>query len=449
MKKWLSMFLALTLVLIVIAACSSGGGKDQATSGESKDSKDSKPKVLKIWSFTDELKKPITKFEEIHGVKVELTIIPHEDYPTKIKPVLDSGKGAPDIFTAEVAFLKQWVDLPYWENLSADPYNADEWKNDYVPYVYELGTDKEGNVKALSWQATPGGLFYRKSIAKETFGTDDPAEIGKMLSTWDGLFEAGEKLKAKGYRLVPNTAAIRHFAIGSEPQPWVNESNELVMTQAKLDYLDQAKKLRDLDYTALAPEWSPSWFASMNGPVSYNGGWDEVKKDAKDQTEVFAFALPTWGLHHVLKANAKDTAGDWGVTSGPSPYFWGGTWLGVYAGSQNKDLAFEFVKMMTHDEEYLKSWAKDTGDFLSHVPVVNEIKDTFSDDFLGGQNHYAFFLEQAEKIETGIVTKYDQQIDALFGDQVGQYIEGKKTKEETITEFYKLVKNAYPEIKTP
>ncbi|REJ06052.1 ABC transporter substrate-binding protein [Halobacillus trueperi] len=441
MKRILGMVLTLVLLAGVIAGCSNSASSD---TGEKSDD------VLKVWSFTDELKEPIKTFEEKNGVKVELTIIPIADYPTKLKPVLESGVGAPDVFTGEIAFLKQWIERDYWENLSADPYNADEWSEDYVPYVYDLGKDSEGNVKALSWQTTPGGIYYRRSIAKEVLGTDDPTEVGGMMSSWDKMFEVGDKLKAEGYRLFPDEGSIRWFAKSEDPQPWVNENDELVMTEAKLNYFDQAKKLREKDYTAFAPEWSPSWLASMNGPIAYNGGWDEVDENASgEKTEVFSYALPTWGLHSVLKLNAEDTAGDWAVTTGPSPYFWGGTWLGIYSGSEKKDLAWDFVKMMTHDEEFLTDWAKDTGDLLSYLPVTNKIKGDFSEEFLGGQNNYEFFLEEAKKIEPGIVTEYDQQIDTLLGSKVTEYVDGKLTKEEAIQEFYKAVENAYPNIKTP
>ncbi|RWZ54576.1 carbohydrate ABC transporter substrate-binding protein [Halobacillus fulvus] len=422
-------------LLLIGTACSS---ETDATSGDDD--------VLKVWSFTDELKEPIKTFEEKNGVKVELTIVPIADYPTKLKPVLESGVGAPDVFTGEIAFLKQWTDRDYWENLSAEPYNAESLSGDYVDYVFDLGKDSEGNVKALSWQTTPGGIFYRRSIAEEVLGTDDPNEIGEMMSSWDGVFEAGEKLKQAGYSLFPDEGAIRWFAKGEDPQPWVNENNELIMTDAKLDYFDHAKKLRDNEYTAFAPEWSPSWISGMDGPVGVN---EEEAGESAEKTEVFAYALPTWGLHSVLKLNAENTVGDWAVTNGPSPYFWGGTWLGIYSGSEKKDLAWDFVQMMTHDEEFLTDWAKETGDVLSYLPVTEKIKGDFSEPFLDGQNNYEFFLEQAESIEPGIVTEYDQQIDTLLGGQVIEYVDGKKSKEEAIEEFYKQVQNAYPEIKLP
>ncbi|ADU28968.1 ABC transporter substrate-binding protein [Evansella cellulosilytica] len=448
MKK-LALFVIAIVCLGLIVAC----GNDDASSNENgsgdESSSSGSGEKLVIWSFTDELEDPIEVFEERHGVEIELTIIPIEDYPTRLRPVLESGTGAPDIFTGELVFIKEWVEQDYWEDLSQAPYNVEDIKDDFVDYVFELGRDSNGAIKALSWQTTPGGIYYRRSIAEEVLGTDDPAEIGDMMSTMDGLFDLGEQMKAAGYRLFPDEGAVRWFAQGQDPQPWVNENDELIMTEGRLNHFDYAKQLREMDLTAFAPEWSPAWFGAMDGPINYNAGWDEVDENASNEVEVFAFALPTWGLHSVLKNNTDETVGDWAVTNGPNPYFWGGTWIGMYKDSDNKELAWEFIKMMTHDEEFLTDWALETGDVLSYLPVTEEIKTDFSDDFLGGQNNYTFFLEEALSINPGIVTRYDQQIDGFFGSAVGDYVEGVSTKEDALQEFYNQVRNAYPHITTP
>ncbi|PXW90961.1 ABC-type glycerol-3-phosphate transport system substrate-binding protein [Streptohalobacillus salinus] len=443
MKKVL-LFLLISVLTLGLAAC----GDDDSSNGSSDDNSGDK-ETLTVWSFTDELEPAIEAFKEEHDVDVELTIVPIEDYPTRLRPVLESGQGAPDIFTGELVFVKEWIEQGYWETLNQEPYNVEEISDDFVEYVYELGRNSSGEVKALSWQTTPGGIFYRRSIAEEVLGTDDPEAVGEMFATRDAMFETGAKLKDAGYRLFPDEGAVRWFAQGQDPEPWVNENDELIMTEGRLNHFDYAKELREEDLTAFAPEWSPAWFAAMDGPINYNAGWDEVDAEATTEVEVFSYALPTWGLHSVLKPNVEDTAGDWAVTSGPNPYFWGGTWLGMYSGSENKDLAWEFIQMMTHDEEFLTDWALETGDVLSYLPVTDKIKDDFSEDFLGGQNNYTFFLEEAQKIDASVVTRYDQQIDTMFGSMVTEYVEGVKTKEEAVQEFYNLVRNSYPQITTP
>lgn len=127
----------------------------------------------------------------------------------------------------------------------------------------------DGNVRALSWQTTPGGIYYKRSTAKEALGTDDPAEVGK-------------KLKGKGYKLFPDEGSIR-FAQGDDSQAWGNEDTELVLTEGKQNYFANAKELRENNLTALAPEWSPSWFEGMDKPIKVKEGGKET------ETEVFSY----------------------------------------------------------------------------------------------------------------------------------------------------------------
>lgn len=442
MKRLLSLMMALILVVGALTGCSA---KEEAPEKLVVN----KDEVLKVWSFTDELKKPLEYFEENYGIKTELTIIPTAEYPKKVQPVLESGVGAPDVFTAEIAWLKQWTDLPYWENLSGAPYNADQWEDDYVPYVFELGKDTQGNVRGLSWQTTPGGFVYKKWIAREVWGDDSPEFVAQKLSSMKNLMSAAKELKEAGYCILPDQGAVRWFEKGDNPQPWVNESNELIVTDSQLESMDYRKEMREKEYTAVALEWTPAWFQSMSSPVPYNSGTGEVEGKSENMVDVFGYVMPTWGLHYVIKPNAEETSGDWGLTSGPSPYFWGGTWMGVYSESENKGAAWEFVKMMTHDEDFLNWWYEETGDLLSYNKVTNAVKDDASDAFLGGQNHYEFFLEEAKDIKPGIVTKYDQSIEQLWGEVVKKYIETDISKDEAVVEFYKQVDNAYPEIITP
>ncbi|GAA0358139.1 sugar ABC transporter substrate-binding protein [Alkalibacterium iburiense] len=406
---------------------------------------------LVINSFTDELEYPIEVFNERHDVNVQLQIIPTENYVDTLRPALESGSGAPDIFTAEVVYLLDWIEQDYWTSLSEDPLNVEDWSDDYLEYVWELGRNEAGDMKAVSWQTTPGGIYYRRSIANEVFGTDDPDEIGEMFSTMDGLMDAGEQLKQAGYRLFPDEGSVSPYTMGNNPQPWVDENDNLVMTEERLSYFDYAKELRDNQYTALAPAWSPAWFASFNEPIAYNVGWDELEDadESDGTTEVFGVSLPTWGLHSVLKEEATETAGDWAVTNGPTPYFEGGTWIGIYEGSENKELAFEFIQMLVNDEEFLTEWVMETGDVLSYQPVMENVAADYSDEFLGGQNHYDFFLERAEQIDPSHVTRYDQQLNDMFGTAVGAYVEGELGKEEALQEFYNEVQNAYQHINIP
>lgn len=457
MKKIIALLLTLTLVLSMVACGSKTEEKEVVTedaaavdavtepaeAATEDDMKKYEGETLTIWSFTDELKPAIEFFENKFGVTVELTIIPTEDYPQAIKPVLQSGVGAPDVYTAEAAFVEEFVNNGFYADLSAD-YGVDAWAPEYTDYVFATGSDYDGSVRALSWQMTPGGLFYRRSIAKEVLGTDDPAEISAMFSTFDGLFEVGQKMKDAGYKLFPDTGAFRHFT-NPDQIPWVDADNNLQIPDTKVDFFDYSKKLKEDGFTADAAEWTPAWFGGMYGPITVG--------ETAEETQVFCYALPTWGLHYVLKtaqpegAEGNPLSGDFAVASGPNSYFWGGTWLGVYKDSEKKDLAFEFVRLMAHDEEFLSGWLAETGDVTSILSIQETYAADFSEPFLGGQNHVEFFIEAGKAIDANRITKYDKDIDALFGQAVADYVEGlTPTVDEALAIFKEGVQAAYPEI---
>ncbi len=437
MKKIISLMLVITLTLPLLIGCGAPNREDATTSQDIEDSAkegeggNGEKIKLSLWSFTDELSHAIKEFQKRHpNVEIQLTVIPNEDYPTKIRPVLQSGKGAPDIFTGELQQVKEWVEASYWEDLAKEPYNAGDYLKDMVQYVADIGIDSKGRIKALSWQTTPGAYIYRRSVAKEYLGTDDPEEIGKMMSNMDDFIDLGRTLRDKSngkIKLVSGVDDCVWIPHSLKENAWV-EDGKFVIDEKIVEHFKNMKLFREENLDAKTNQWGPPWFELMN-----NG-------------EVFGFLLPTWGLHYVLKRNAPDTSGDWGLTSPPAPYFWGGTWLGIYSRSKHKDVAWEFIKMVTSDEEYLQKLINDTGEFVSNKKIIDKVKDDFSDDFLDGQNHYAFFAEEIEKIDASKVTKYDQQINIMMQSIIEEYVDGKIDLNKALNRLKQNVKAAYPEL---
>lgn len=405
--------------------------------------------TLTIWSFTDEVQNMSKYFAKVYpNVKVNSVVIPNanEAYLNKINQTLRTAtKGAPDVFTGEIAYVRQFIEAGYFEDLSVAPYNADSKVGDLIKYSVDLARDAKGHIRGLSWQATPGGMFYRRSLAKEYFGTDDPVKIGAMWSTWDGFMKMARTIKDKSagkVKIVTDYGDLMQFPTAARKSKWIVDG-KLVIEQCMIDFMDTAKALRAEDLTAKVGQWSAPWFSAMA------------------DKSVFSFVLPTWGLHYVLKPNAeKDiydgsgkkksatakSSGDWALTSGPSAYYWGGTWMGINKKSPVKAIAWEFVKFCTLNADFVETWAKTTGDFVSNTKVVAKLVGTFSEEFLGGQNHYAFWAEAAKKIDGSTVGPYDLQIGNAWGDQQTLYVDGKKTKDAALADFKKKVKSLLPKV---
>lgn len=394
-----------------------------------------------VWSFTDEVGQMIEPFNEVYpNIEVEFVVIPTdgEAYLNRINNAMRSRAATPDVFTGERAFFRLFIDSGYWEPLSGPPYNAEDLVDDLVEYVTELSRDDQGQITALSWQATPGALFYRRDIARDILGTDDPDEVSRWTSNMDSFYELGEKIRERYNEerfLLSGYMDMQEFVYNQRTAPYI-QGNRLTIPRSLVDFMEIAREMRENRIEAGASTWSPPWFSSMA------------------DGSVFSYILPTWGLHYVMKPNAEPDAhagevefrGDWGLAVPPAPYSWGGTWIGINRNSRQKDLAWAFVEFVGSNPQFHEQWARSTGDFVSNMEVLNRIKGDFSDPFLAGQNHYQFFYDQVQQVDVSFIGPWDFQIQNAWGDQVELYVNGQKTMDQAIADFEVAVRDFLPNV---
>jgi len=385
-----------------------------------------KKEGLVVWSFTDELDTMIHKYyvPAHEGVKITYSLTPSDQFESKLDPVLQSGRGAPDIFALESAFVRKYVESGQLLDIT-DVYERN--KDKLLAYPAEVGT-YNGRVYGMSWQACPGAMFYRRSLAQKYLGTDNPDVVQTYFTDLDKFLETAQLLKSRSNGrclVVSSRGDLYNVFLGSRSTPWV-VNNRLNIDPNMEKYLDIGKIIHDNRYDARVGQWSEGWFAGMK---------DELKDENGNPLEAFSYFLPTWGLHYVLKTNAPNTSGDWAMIPGPAAYRWGGTWIGAYKGTKNPELAKSMIEWLTTSDEFLTAWAKDTGDMVSNLDVVNRIKDTFSEAFLGGQNHYSAFAEMAKSVDGRLTQGTDQAIEGLFQEEATAFVNGEKTKAQALADF--------------
>jgi hypothetical protein len=422
--------------------------------------------TLNVMSFTNELMTMAIAFEERYpNVNVEFTMLPMTDgeYQTKLKASIGTAD-VPDVVALEAAFVKEWVEADFLANLN-DLLPLTEALETY-PAVIEVGSD-EGVTKAYSYQATPGAFFYRRSIALECFGTDDPVAVQALVADLDKFVEAAATLKEcsdGNYFMVGTSGETFNPFLANRSSPWIVDDT-LVIDPKVEEFVDFAKLFRDEGYESQASQWTEGWFAGMS----------DTLVDAEGTSKrIFSYFLPTWGLPYVLIPNSGDTGGDWAMINGPLAYQWGGTWVGAMADSPNLDWAKEFIKFVALDEENLTNWATGVytneylraidptvpedqaqapGDFVSSQVVVEKITSTFDGselyDWLGGQNNYAAFGQAAPNVNGSLLTGSDDAIQRALQDQLDQYLLGEITKEEMWNLWLDQVRNEFPELIIP
>ncbi|MDR2729997.1 MAG: ABC transporter substrate-binding protein [Treponema sp.] len=413
MKKALVMILVALTLLSVIGCAKKEAG----------------PSKLVIWSFTDELanmtNNPTWGFKATHpNIDVEYSQTPSDQFQAKIDPVLATGQGAPDIIALESAFVRKYIESGLLLDVT-DIYESK--KASLLAYPAEIGT-YNGKVYGLSWQAAPGALFYRRSLAQKYLGTDDPKVVQTYFTNFNKFLETAQLLKDKSGGscvVVSALGDLNNSFLSARTQSWI-VNGKLVIDPAMEQYLDICKVLHDNRWEGRVGQWSEGWFAGMRG---------ELKDESGKAVEVFSYFLPTWGLHYVLKTNAPGTSGDWAMIQGPSSYRWGGTWVGAYKGTKNVEAAKEFIRFVATDEAFLEAWAKDTGDLVNNLNVINKIKDNYSEPYLGGQNHYAEFAEMAKNVNGRLLQGSDEAIESLFGEAMASFVNGEKTKAQALADF--------------
>lgn len=454
LKKLVSLLLVAAMT-VSLAACGSGDDKKTSTGDGNKTEETSADKdALVIWTITNDQKTQAEKWAEETGNKVDVTVIEAGDYPTKLQAALGGGSKDVDVIVGEPQMLQDFFDAGFFEDLDQAPYNAQDYAGQIVDYVWEVGQDADGVQRAISYQITPAGIYYRRDIAQTVFGTDDPVEIGKLFADYSTVLDTARKVKEAGYRCFASDAEINYF---SGQSAWVIDG-ALNVDQARYDYMDLCVELYQEDLTAYASQWATPWYQAMSGPVPILTAdtqwgtddmdiWNEESfneaTEGMETTEVFAFGLPAWGVL-TLRDHVGDTSGKWGVCSGPAYGFGGGTYLGISSFSEKKDLAWDFIKWCTLNEETADWWIEDSqGDTVSLVSALEKHKDDENATY-GGQKLYQFWQEQAKGIDYSKVTRYDKQIGDAWGEAISKVKTGEMTKEEAVANFYDVVEATFP-----
>jgi ABC-type glycerol-3-phosphate transport system substrate-binding protein len=306
----------------------------------------------------------------------------------------------------------------------------EENKSRMLAYPVEIGTHN-GRVYALSWQACPGAMFYRRSMAKKYLGTDDPQVVQSYFSDIGKMLETAALIKSNSGGSCVLTASAGELFIPflyARSSPWI-DGGGLVIDRAMERYMDIRKTLYDKRMEGRVGQWSQGWFEGMR---------DELR-DENGKLEVFSYFLPTWGLHYVLKTNAPETAGDWAMIPGPVRYRWGGTWVAAYKNTQNPAAARELIRYIAANGNFQERYALDTGDFVTSLPALRRIMDRYREPFLGGQNHYALFAEIAQSVNGRLGQLTDYTIEYFFIEAVDSYMYGEKTKDKAIEDFRRQV----------
>ncbi len=483
LKKLLAGAMALCMAGAMFASCgkdadkkdgdkkNNGGKSASSDAGDLKEEKipnvpqnkegseDSK-KQLKIYTWNDEFKSRLRNFypeydqaksgfsvaadgtEKVgeheylkDGTEIVWVTTPNADnaYQNKLDEDLKAQADSDDkidMFLIEADYALKYVNGPYVKPVK-DLGLTDADLADQYQYTKDIVTDSNGDLEGVSWQATPGLFAYRRDIAKEVLGTDDPTEVQAQLADWDKFNEVAKKMKDAGYFMLSGyDDAYRTFS-NNVSHAWVNSNYEIVVDENLMNWVDQTKEYTDKGYNNGTSLWDTQWNA-----------------DQSAAGKVFGFFYSTWGINFTLAGNAGDELqGQYAVCEGPQAYYWGGTWVCAADGTDNEETVADIMKSLTCNKDVMLDITKKTQDYTNNKSAMEELAKDFASDFLGGQNHIALFTAAAPNIDASKAGPYDQGLNESFQGAFKDYFLGSVDKETALQNFYKAAQEKYPELK--
>ncbi len=446
MKKLLSILLALLMVFALVG-CTPKQEPAPAEGGDTPEVAE-EGKVLNVWTWNTEFWGFLGKYyaDEVvdeytlkkGDVTIKRTTYPSDGgaYQDALDAALLNQANAAadekvDIFLAEADYIIKYTNSD--ATMDVKSIGVTDFSNTYK-YTVEAASDANGVVKGVSFQCCPAAVIYRRSIAKDVLGTDDPAEVQAAMDSWEKFDAVAAQAKEKGYYMIPTTNATYRVYSNNTTSPWVVDGKLNIDSNIEA-WMNQSDEYVKNGYTAYT---SNIWGEEATSEMFASG-------------KSMCFFGPAWYFNFSM-GNAQDPDkgcfGDWAICQGPQAWFWGGTWMLAATGTDNPTMVADIMNTFINNEEVCSKLVSEDAQFSNNQAVNAKFAAdaSYGNAFLGGQNDTAVFVELAKNIKFQNITQYDQLCNEGLQTQFEQYLTGQVDRDTAIANFKDYIKTTYPSI---
>lgn len=350
MKKILTKgaLLSTLAAFMIMSACGTGNEEIQEI----------QPSVLYIYTEDENFDEILQNVYEAHpdwNGRIRTEIIT-EDYYNTVNTNIDKIKNPPkenkkqnsdeavavdivyypDLIVAKLDNTELFNEAEYTVPLTEVGIGEDDMKQMYS-YTIQTATDSNGMCKALSWEADMAAFLYRRSIATEVFGTDDPKDVQSYMRD----------------RLTYEDTAI---AISKK-------------TEGKVSMLSSAEDIK--------ADLKGSKFFGLYAGTEFI--FDELAENCGG------------------KALGQGSFGDWNVCAGPEPYINGGSWIYITEDCCDKDFAASVMKAICCETGTLEKLQKQENIVVNNAKVMSNAYNSGKGkaDILGGNDYLGVYIDVA------------------------------------------------------
>jgi multiple sugar transport system substrate-binding protein len=383
-KKML-MGLMAPMLIMSSAACSSG-----TSSSEKEDNASDGKNTIEI-AYRDFGSANVGLKEWLDGAKKELEeqnpdakvkFLPIQasegDFFAKLALMVKSGETAPDVVTEDTFMINSDAMAKNVEPLDDYIKDWDDWKN-FNETVKQGVTASDGKLYGVPYSTDTRGLWYNVNLFKKA-GLPVPWEP----KSWDDIIKAAETIKEKVPGVVPfwansgkatgEATAMQTFEMllyGTEDELYDFESKKWVVKSK--GFLDSLEFMDKIYSNKLGPELSQVLTGKAGDIVQtelmpkekvgivLNGNWvPGVWRE--DGPAPWTEGTETYKLAAMPTQNGQEP----GFTS-----MSGGWALSIPSKADNKDLAWEFIKIATN-AEHNKTYVLKQGDLTPRTDVAKD-----------------------------------------------------------------------------
>ncbi len=301
-------------------------------------------------------------FEEQTGATLDVQFVQWADAKAQFTTGIAGGT-LPDVAEVGTTWTPEFADAGALVDVT-ERVEGTGLADDLVPALVEAGT-VDGELYGMPWYAGVRSIIYRTDVF-------EAAGITEMPATWDELVAAGSAIKEAEPDMLP-------FPIAGDSEYGVDAfiwgAGGEVATETDGEWasgLTSAEAREGISfYTSLATEHEFSTSAAST--------WNEADlRDSFSAGEAAMIIAGNWTPGAIVEANPEleGLIGAFpipGPDGGLSPSFLGGSHLGIFNTTENEDLAWTFVEMMTTGE-FAAQWGEQSGYFPSTVSMLEDVQ---------------------------------------------------------------------------
>lgn len=389
-----------------------------------------------VESFVNDISAKLPK-----DVVVNVMIVPsyyEEEYDSTLKENFSGKKIAEkdkiDIFFApsEDSF-KKYILNGYCADLITDiGFSEQDFENQFE-YTKAVSKDDNGIIRGSVFDTYVGGFAYRRSIAKEVFGTDNPEVIQKLIGDWKKFEKAALQLSKNGYKIVPSGDDLFLPYISAQKIPIVNpkDGQSIQLDPVFKQWADYSKKLYDQNCIGQDIQWTQYWMESMNA-----------------ESNVFGYFAAKWMIDYIIGINPEVAMGDWALCLGPASYYDSSTVVCAAKDTKDAEIVKQIIYELTCSTESMMEYTKKNGDTINNKVVYQMAAEdsSFNSQLLDGQNSFEVYLQAGLNVKA--VPKSIKKNEYLFAYRnfMFYYYLGTNSYEGALDSFYDKVIEIQEEI---